>query len=143
MTRQLFEPDALFRIVSQGDDDDPPERNQPLPEAQIMTLRELYAGYRDPERFKPGDIVVRKKVAGGPYQGQPCLVLEINKHAEPFFALTEASGPSSNVFGQRHDVRILMLSRGYATAYWIESFEIEPWNDNQATQALDTVKGSA
>lgn len=146
MTREIrIEPEDIFRILSQGGNDDPPERNVPLPEAQIMTLKELYGAYRTAESYQPGDIVKRRSTIGGPHQARPCIVLEINRHAEPNFTSHSETDAGSNLFGQRHDIRLMMLLDGRACPFWVESYEVEPWtdDDNKGTSQIDTPQGSA
>lgn len=140
-----IDPDSFYDILTQGGDDNPPERGQPLPEAQIMTLKELFAVYRSAESYQPGDIVKRRGTIGGPHGNIPCIVLETNKHADPDFDSVQAMQSGSNLFGQRFDIRLMMLLDGRAMAFWIESYEIEPWtaDDDKGSPQIYSTQGSA
>jgi hypothetical protein len=108
------------------------EAPKPLPEAQIMMLREIHASY-GVQRFAPGDLVmVCKGVACHSSDRQPHIVLEVRPGAEPDFTQSHNVDPSCQLFGARFDIRIATLCLGTYGAFWAESWYFEPYEEAKA-----------
>lgn len=117
---------SVMAALFGGDGGDPfKEPALPLPEAQIMTLRELAARYRQCV-YKPGDLVkMSDGLAGACGTERPCIVLETRPNADVDF-----SGPSSShLYGNRRDVRIMMWLEGEYVAFWVESWTLVRWEE--------------
>lgn len=100
----------------------------PLPEAQIATLKEACERYAAPCPFKVGDIVTPRKGYSTRGVGVPHVVLEVL--AEPLQLMkADPRVMSMNCFGRRIDMRVLCHGEtdGELAAYWVESWEYEPY----------------
>ncbi|MFC2248788.1 hypothetical protein ACETRX_04105 [Labrys portucalensis] len=100
----------------------------PVPEAQVMTLREVFARYDGGCFFKAGDLVTPRKGYNHSNEGIPHIVLEVG--TPPCGPVTPASlrETHSTAFGRRLDMRIAGHDRdGDVSAWWVESWCFEPW----------------
>lgn len=91
------------------------ETPRPLPEAQIMMLRELYEAYHT-QQFAPGDIVTPRAGTGINGAGNPTIVLEVRDDAELDFS-TNRPGP---FFGRRLEMRVMTLMDEDYLTFWTE-----------------------
>ncbi len=98
----------------------------PIVEAQIMTLKEVQACYaRSLEGcpYSPGDVLRMRKTGIYTRPEQPVIVLETRRVDAP-----SSVDDGSNMTGCRNDMRIaVLLEEGNAPAYWVESWQYEPW----------------
>lgn len=84
---------------------------RPLPEAQVMTLNEVFAAYSKPCPFKPGDIVTPRKTSRYSDVGMPHVVLEVAETPIRNFVATEdLSDITSSAFGARLDIRVALVT---------------------------------
>lgn len=110
-------------LRAMADTADRPSR--PIPEAQVMTLREAFDAYSAPCPFKPGDIVTPRATSTYADIGVPHIVLEVLENPLRNFEPTKEISVYSNSFGQRLDMRVGVMSGGYVATYWQESYQHE------------------
>lgn len=100
----------------------------PVPEAQVMTLREVFARYDAGCPFEPGDLVTPRKGYGNGGEGRPHIVLCTARPPAPMTWPSDPSDTGSPMFGRRLDMRVAGLDgRATMTAWWVESWEYEAW----------------
>lgn len=119
--------------------EDSRDERLPVPEAQVMNLLELAKGYRKHD-YAPGDLVTRRRQTGGETKGRPHLVLETLDNPAPDF--NESIDPTSQVYGARRDVRVLVCMGSAYCAFWCESWELEPYkidDDHERTSQSNTL----
>lgn len=109
------------------------ERNEkpvrlPLPEAQIMELKALQQRYAAPCPYVSGDLVTPRGNCNVKGAGLPHIVLEVGRPSEA----AEPESTASNGYGRRIDMRVACYSERKASiaAFWVESFEFEPYSQN-------------
>lgn len=115
---------SLMEMLARQSEQQKPAGPRPLPEAQIMTLREIFATYRQP-RFKPGDLITPHRWSNVWGAGNPHLVLEILPEAEPNF---NGANGGECFFGSRNDIRFACLAHDgsqHYVAFWGESWCFE------------------
>lgn len=120
---------SLAKLLAsiERDGDERPERKSP-PDVLCVTLREVFERYAAPCPFKPGDLVTTIKGANLRGAGEPHMVLDVLDRPTPNFAAAEgAMDTSSCNFGQKRDMRLLCESEGRLTAFWVESWQFEPY----------------
>lgn len=97
-------------------------------EAAVADLRADFQRYTAACPFRPGDLVTPRTGAGIRGRGNPQIVLEVL--AEPLLDFTFGSDvreTSSALYARRLDMRVLMASDRGRAAYWVESWEYEPY----------------
>lgn len=101
----------------------------PLPEVQVLTLREVYARYAEGCTFKPGDIVTPREGYAVKGAGVPHIVLSVGLYPAPPIWPADPTSASSSTFGKRLDMRVAALNAesGRMFANWVESWEFEAW----------------
>lgn len=110
---------AMLREMAADD-----EPAAPLPEAQIDELRRMFAHYQEGvSRFDVGQLVTPMAASDMKGAGVPHLIVEKNSTAEPAFD----GDPGSNRYGRRCDMRVLCWLGGSYSAYWVESWQFEPY----------------
>lgn len=96
-------------------------KRPPLPEAQIMTLREICERYQRPNPFKVGDLVHPRADSRLKGRGMPHIVIEV--FGEPIRALSDEA--NSNAFGLNLTMRVCcFVGEGYST-YAVEHAQFE------------------
>ena len=118
--------EMLERIAKEQRESAAPEI---LPEAAIERLREHAARYAEMltgPRFKVGDLV--KPIADTPIKGVdgPHLVVETRRVEAPQFV----GNAGMNTFGAYWDTRVLCMANGCVSPFWIESYQLEPWQES-------------
>lgn len=110
-----------------GDEFSEPREPRPLHEAQIATLKEIFAVY-GPCPFTPGDLVMPRKTSHfhGDVIGEPHIVLEVRDGVEPDFDYDDG-----NKLGRRLDMRVAVLFDSNYACFWVESFEFEPYRQQE------------
>ncbi|WP_336801697.1 hypothetical protein [Kaistia sp. MMO-174] len=126
-----------------GNDPRPKPQNRPIHEAQVETLRELFARYQTEKPFKVGQLVTPRAGFNLHGVGEPCVVLEMVGFDE---ALTSDEEFGSPGFGARLDLRIATLANGShgehaIMAYWNESWQFEPYTGPGASVAEGQANG--
>jgi hypothetical protein len=112
----------FFAMLERGRQEQKSKTPRPLHEAQIATLREVFADYRKPP-FRAGDLVTPRRGCDMRHEGEPHMVLEMRPDAEPRFM--DDSGACTN--GVRLDMRVGSLNDGDYVAHWVESWLFEPY----------------
>lgn len=123
---------SLMEILAAAREQQKPDGPRPLPEAQIMTMREIFAAYRQP-RFKPGDVITPCRWSHIKNVGEPHLVLEVLPDPEPNFHGSEGSC----MFGCRDDIRFVALQGTQYAAFWGESWCFEFYAAVATTEPMD------
>lgn len=129
---------GLLEMLRAMDDheDEKPESQRPLTEAQVMTLREIYAAYAAGCCFKAGDLVTPKRGFNLHGEGAPHIVLELAPVPIRNFSAETPRETCSNVFGRRMDVRVACFARnGQYDSFWMESWTLEPYVGPAGTAA--------
>lgn len=107
------------------------EASRPLPEAQIMGLRELLNDERAPNTFKVGDLVTPKERAPYVLAGQPHIVIEVLY--PPIRPSNDSSLPDC---GAPHDLRVGVIDRaGDKSVYLMRSIYLEAYTGQGAEEA--------
>ncbi len=100
---------------------------RPIPEAQIMELKQIAERYSKPCPFKVGDLVRPRPNSPIFPADSPWIVVEVLSCPGPFFS---TGHPGEDGWGARPDFRAIVLSpsdnKSYVP-YWNESFFFEPW----------------
>jgi hypothetical protein len=114
---------ASMERGSSGQSDKP----LPLPEAQIASLREAFALYRQCP-FKAGDIITLRTNSPNKHIGIPHIVIEVRPDAE----ICWKGEAGTNFHGQRLDIRVACLVPGGQIApHWDESWCYVPYAEPQ------------
>lgn len=137
--------EAIENMRNGVDPSEKKERLRPLPEAQIMELKEAFDRYQTiGHRFKPSDIVMPRK--DSPYReaGHPHIVLEVNENPS-----LDMSAEDNSVmhYGARLDIRVAVLKpeRGgtFALApFWTESWQYDLYKETRASEGDEENTGS-
>lgn len=121
-----------LRELLQSMDDDYEAHPMPLPEAQVATLKEVFARYTTACPYKAGDLVTPRAGTATVNVGTPHIVLETRK-TEPDFDSAEFG---SNKYGARIDMRVAGLNGcGDLCMWWVESVNFEPYSIPSADTA--------
>ena len=101
----------------------------PLPEAQVMTLREVFARYAAGCPFKPGDLVTPHPGMNQKKEGAPHIVLELSPFGDPMrnFHVYEAMDIYTESYGERLDMRVAVNAGGLVRMFWVPSWKFTPY----------------
>lgn len=135
MPERQVKPQDILQMMSEGLERGPkPQR--PLPEAQVMELREACRHFGTPAsaRFKPGDLVTPVKSAAYDNGGDPHLVLEVRAEPIPHVMPIDSREAFATSYWPRQDMRVAVIKEGRETdfcvaAFWVESWVFEEWSD--------------
>lgn len=105
--------------------DDERDGSTILPEAQVMTLKEIAARYSE-RPFSVGDLVTPRTGYNLKGAGAPHIVVEVLPSGE-FLSPPNASGGSPS-FGARYSMRIVCLDSNEYVAFWVEPWTFEPYS---------------
>ena len=110
------------------------EWKRPLPEAQVMQLREACEHYGVPAtaRFKQGDLVTPQPCSPYDNNGDPHLVLEVLDKPLEYAVPNDVRETFSTAYCPRQDMRIAVIRQGpdddvCISTYWVESYVFVPW----------------
>lgn len=98
-----------------------------MPEAAIHRMTEWKERYlRGAAQFKVGDVVQPMRDSNIKGHGRPHMVIDVLE--KPYFNFTgNADGCH---FGQRIDMRVLVIIKDKAIPFWVESWQYEPWKES-------------
>lgn len=131
--------DALRGAIEDGDDIEIQEVRGPrkveedyvggrlMPEAAIHRMTEWKNRYvKGSPQFKVGDIVQPSRDSNIKGHGRPHMVIDVLE--KPYFNFTgNADGCH---FGQRIDMRVLVIIKDKAIPFWVESWQYEAWKES-------------
>lgn len=104
----------------------------PLPEAQIMEMREraddYWATMQGERSFKPGDLVVPRAGYHTRWEDRPHIVLEMMKAED----VKPIPGPdaSSSGYGMRTDMRVMVYTDSGYSCFWVESWQYVEYDED-------------
>lgn len=124
-------PDDFLRAFAGGGGTTEPASAaaRPLPEAQVMTLREIFADFEARCPFRPGDLVTPAPHSVYQGAGQPFIVLEVfSPSAVLAIADAALSGGRPEVARTRIDMRVAHLDGdGDVCTHCVESWQFKRW----------------
>lgn len=127
---------SIARLLAGMEDHDHDERSARAtpPDVLCVTLREIAARYAQPCPFKAGDLVTPRSGSDNRGKGAPHVVLEVLDRPVPDFSCTDPGESTNNSYGARRDMRVVCETRpGSISAFWVESYQFEPYADPEAT----------
>jgi hypothetical protein len=106
----------------------PADEPMPLPEAQCMELREVFAAYTAGCPFKPGDLVTPRPNCDMKGKGRPHIILDVLPEPVTSFQSADPTDTCSNSYGRRIDVRVASFAvPDQIGVWWMESWQLEPY----------------
>ena len=123
-------------LAAQSGGSEAPVNEAPHAE-QVKTLQAFAARYQENWIPEVGDLVQSRKDGLIGRAGQPRIVVEVNRNAEPvFFTDVESSGAPYN--GTRYNIRTATVSvEGSILLNWAEAINFEPYVGDEAEPAAE------
>jgi len=110
-----------------------PRKPAPSIEGQKAVLTELAKIYDDAihqgPAFEVGDFVTPREGMGAKYAGIPHIVVETVGGVSPTFTAADISEVSSNGYGRRLDMRVMLWADDGYTCFWVESYAYVPFEE--------------
>lgn len=117
-----MDPEQILETLVNGRSSDKPNIGH---DVQITEINGAFEHYiTGAARFKVGDWVTTRVNGYRKHAGNPARIVEIREDAEPNFNHEDDGSPT---FGAPHDIRIMRRHGNALSCYWVESWELEPY----------------